>query len=371
MHVGMTTFFQNLSGDHTDREVYQHELSMADMAEPLGFESIWTAEHHFDDYTMCPNPLQFLTYMAGRTERALLGTMVMVLPWHDPVRVAEEVAVLDHMSNGRAILGVGRGQGRIEFEGFRVNMGESRERFVEYTEALMQGLETGHIEYEGKFYKQPKIGVRPFPFTSFKGRFYASAVSPESSRIMARLGIGIMIIAQKPWDKTLHELEQYREIYREMNNGEEAPQPLMVVFNCCHEDESVANEMQQKYTRRYSRSALDHYEFNNEGLADIKGYEYYGGLSKNINKHGIDSFVNFLADLQVWGTPDQVFERMREYQEMTNCAGFINGFSFGGMPHEMAKTSMRTFADKVMPRLKAMDVGPALGGGQPLTIAAE
>ncbi len=80
---------------------------MADMAEPLGFESIWTAEHHFDDYTMCPNPLQFLTYMVGRAERALLGTMVMVLPWHDPVGVAEEISVLDPMSNGRAIVGVG------------------------------------------------------------------------------------------------------------------------------------------------------------------------------------------------------------------------------------------------------------------------
>ena len=188
---------------------------------------------------------------------------------------------------------------------------------------------------------------------------------------MARLGIGIMIIAQKPWDKTLHELEQYREIYREMNNGEEAPQPLMVVFNGCHEDESIANEIHEKYIRRYSRSALDHYEFHNEGLADIKGYEYYGGLSKNIKKHGIDSFVNFLADLQVWGTPDQVFDRMREYQEMTDCAGFINGFSFGGMPHELSKTSMRTFAEKVMPRLKALDVGSSIGGGQPLTIAAE
>ena len=188
---------------------------------------------------------------------------------------------------------------------------------------------------------------------------------------MARLGIGIMIIAQKPWDKTLEELENYREIYREMNNGEEAPQPLMVVFNGCHEDESVANEIHKKYIRRYSQSALEHYEFNNEGLANIKGYEYYGGLSKNINKHGMDAFVDFLADLQVWGTPDQVYDRMRDYQELTNCSGFINGFSYGGMPHELSKESMRTFAEKVMPRLKALEVGPSIGGGQSLNIAAE
>ncbi len=109
MHVGMSTFFQNLAGGYTDQEVYAHEIAMADMAEPLGFDSIWAAEHHFDEYTMCPNVAQFLTYMAGRTNRVGLGSMVMVLPWHDPVRLAEEVLVLYHVSKGRAILGVGRG----------------------------------------------------------------------------------------------------------------------------------------------------------------------------------------------------------------------------------------------------------------------
>lgn len=370
MHVGMSTFFQNLSG-LSDREVYQHELSMADRAEPLGFESIWSAEHHFDNYTMCPNVAQFLTYMAGRTERVKLGSMVMVLPWHDPVRLAEEVSVLDQVSGGRAVLGVGRGLGRIEFEGFRRNMGESRERFIEHAEAILEALETGYIEYDGKFYRQPRTQIRPLPFQSFKGRVYASAVSPESSRIMARLGIGVMIIAQKPWDKTLAELEMYREIYRELNQGAAPPKPLMVCFIACHEDAAVADEMHAKYIRGYSRSALDHYEFHNEGLADIKGYEYYGGLSKNINKHGIDAFVDFLADLQVWGTPDQVFERLMDYQGMADCAGFIGVFSYGGMPYDLARQNMACFAEKVLPRLKAQEVGEQIGGGTPLTIAAE
>ena len=83
MHVGMSAFFQNLTGI-PDREVYQHELAMADMAEPLGFDSIWSAEHHFDDYTMCPNVAQFLTYMAGRTRRVGLGSMVMATPFDAP-----------------------------------------------------------------------------------------------------------------------------------------------------------------------------------------------------------------------------------------------------------------------------------------------
>ena len=81
MHVGMTTFFQNIGHAMSDAAVYAHEMSMADLAEPLGFDSLWSAEHHFDDYTMCPNVAQFLTYMAGRARKVKLGSMVMVLPW--------------------------------------------------------------------------------------------------------------------------------------------------------------------------------------------------------------------------------------------------------------------------------------------------
>jgi alkanesulfonate monooxygenase SsuD/methylene tetrahydromethanopterin reductase-like flavin-dependent oxidoreductase (luciferase family) len=361
MHVGMSTFFQNLTDRYDDRAVYRHELSMADLAEPLGFDSIWSAEHHFDGYTMCPNVMQFLTYMAGRTKHVQLGSMVVVLPWHDPIRLTEEVVMLDHLSDGRVILGMGRGLGRIEFEGFGREMGESRERFVEYGGAILKALETGYIEADGKFFKQPRTPIRPFPFKSFKGRVYASAVSPESSRIMAHLGIGVMIIAQKPWDKTLAELNAYREIYRDVNDGEEPPKPLMVSFIACHEDAAAATEMHREYIRGYCRSALEHYEFHNEGLADIKGYEYYGALSKNINKHGVDKFVDFLADLQIWGTPDQVFERMMDYREKTDCAGFIGVFSYGGMPHDLAKSNIRLFAKTVLPRLKRIDVGARLG----------
>ena len=89
MHVGLATVFQNPQKHRSDYDVYRNELRLADQAEPLGFESIWGVEHHFTDYTMCPDVLQFLTYMAGRTTRARLGSMVVVLPWHDPLRVAE------------------------------------------------------------------------------------------------------------------------------------------------------------------------------------------------------------------------------------------------------------------------------------------
>lgn len=360
MHVGMGTFFQNLDQASSDVEVYKHELALADQAEALGFDSVWAAEHHFTDYIMCPNVAQFLTYVAARTRRVRLGSMVMVLPWHDPVRVAEQFSVLDHMSGGRAILGIGRGLGRVEFEGFRVAMGESRKRFVEYAEAILTALETGYIEYDGEFYKQPKAAIRPFPFKSFRGRAYASAISPASAQIMARLGVGILIIAQKPWDKTIADLEQYRTLYRGIN-GQDPPRPIIASFIAVHEDEQRAKEMHNNYILRYCRSTLDHYEFDNAGLADIEGYEYYGKLAENIAKHGKDRFSGFLSDLQVSGTPDQVTEQLVDINKRIDGAGMIGVFSYGNMPADVAESNMRLFAGKVLPRLQQ-------SGGDPLAV---
>jgi len=94
MHVGYGSVFQNPNNQLSDREVWLNEIRLAEMAEPLGFDSVWAIEHHFDDYTMCPDPVQFLTYMAGRTKHVKLGSMVIVVPWHDPIRVAEQVSML-------------------------------------------------------------------------------------------------------------------------------------------------------------------------------------------------------------------------------------------------------------------------------------
>ena len=105
---------------------------------------------------MCPDPLQFLTWMAAHTEHIQLGSMVVVLPWHDPMHVAEQVSMLDNMSGDRLILGMGRGAGRIEFDGFGVPMNGSREGFVESAEMLLKGLEQGYCEYNGKFVRHPR-----------------------------------------------------------------------------------------------------------------------------------------------------------------------------------------------------------------------
>jgi alkanesulfonate monooxygenase SsuD/methylene tetrahydromethanopterin reductase-like flavin-dependent oxidoreductase (luciferase family) len=92
MHVGKGIQCQNFGDPRDDKKIFLHEVALAEQASKLGFQSLWTAEHHFKGYHLCPNVLQLLTYLAGRTSDVLLGSMVVVLPWHDPVRIAEEVS---------------------------------------------------------------------------------------------------------------------------------------------------------------------------------------------------------------------------------------------------------------------------------------
>ncbi|MCH8800296.1 MAG: LLM class flavin-dependent oxidoreductase [Chloroflexi bacterium] len=351
MHVGSSTFFQNFRRARTDLEVYQNELRLADLCEPLGYDSIWGIEHHFTDYTMCPDVLQFLSYMAGRTERIQLGSMVVVLPWHDPLRVAEQFSMLDHLSGGRAVVGVGRGLARVEFEGFKLDMTESRTRFAESTRLLVDALENGVAEFDGELIKQPRVDVRPKPFKSFQGRTYAAAVSPESSLALAQLGLGMLIIPQKPWSEVEAELKAYREIFQEIN-GSPAPPPIVVGFTFCHEDEDRALEMAKEYIGNYWESIMDHYEFHSDHLKTTKGYEYYGKFTEKIEQYGDQNVSDFFLNLQVWGTPDQCYEKIMSTRGRTGSESFLAAFSYGGMPYDEVEKSMRLFAKEVLPRLK-------------------
>jgi len=352
MHVGMCTIFQNPDKHTDDQDVYANDVRLAEMAEPLGFESVWTIEHHFTDYTMCPDPLQFLTYMAGRTQKVKLGSMVVVLPWHDPLRVAEQVSMLDHLSGGRLILGFGRGAGRVEFDAFRQDMADSRPRFIESAECVLDGLETGYCEYQGEFVKQPRAAIRPAPFKTFKGRTYAAAVSPESVEIMARLGLGLLIVPQKPWEQVEQEVAQYKESYRRVN-GEDPPAPIVAGWTFCEPDEERAYEMAKRYIGRYWQSVLDHYAFDTDHLKNQKGYEYYGKFAESIAKTGVDGAVEYFMNLQTWGTPDECYETIVRNVERIGAEAYVGIFSFAGMPWAEAERNLACFAGEVMPRLQS------------------
>jgi alkanesulfonate monooxygenase SsuD/methylene tetrahydromethanopterin reductase-like flavin-dependent oxidoreductase (luciferase family) len=357
MHVGYSVIFQGSADPAADGEVWRDEIALADRAEPLGFDSIWSVEHHFTSYTMCPDPLTFLSFMAGRTRQIKLGSMVVVLPWHDPIRVAEQVVMLDTMSGGRFVLGLGRGLGRVEFDGFRVPMGESRERFTESAQFLLQALETGVADFDGTHVHQPRRHLRPAPMLSFKGRVYASSVSPESWPIMARLGIGILIVPQKPWPTVVEELNGYRELYEQVN-GEPAPAPLVAHWTFVDEDAGRARELGRHYLGGYYESVIDHYEFTAGHLSSTKGYEHYGKVGESIDKHGASSHIDFFADLQVYGTPAQCIDRIADIQRMTGAEGVMCVGRYADMTAAEGLRNQELFARSVMPAIRGLGPNP-------------
>src|SRR5689334_20295631 len=227
MKVGIALNMLTQEG-RPDAAVLGDHLALGDLAEPLGFDSLFALEHHFTGYAMSPSPTQLLSYFAGRTKRIALGTAVIVLPWHDPVRVAEEIALLDVMSGGRCLFGFGRGAASVEYAGFRIPMEEARPRFVEAAKIIVTALTNESFEWEGEFFKIPRTSIRPRPISHPERRFYASSVSPESAEIMAKLGFGVLVIMQNEWPKAAQDIQRYQELSRGVGH---TPRPPIILTN--------------------------------------------------------------------------------------------------------------------------------------------
>ncbi len=347
MHVGMSLFFQGQKDGLSDAEVYRQDVRLGDQAEPLGFDSLWSVEHHFTGYTMVPDVLQLLTYFAGRTRRIQLGSMVVVLPWHRPVRVAEQVSMLDHLCDGRLLFGVGRGLSRFEFEGMGVPMEQSRPYFNESVELLFEALETGQCEYDGEVVQQPRVDIRPRPSRSFRGRIRAAANTEESMQVAGELGLGLLLIPQKPWDVLAKELEVYRAAFASRHAGEPpAPRFLGLVF--CDEDGDRAEARAREYMGEYWQTVLAHYDLFGAHLGHTRGYEYYAEKYDA----GVDQMTELFLGLQVWGTPEQCRERILDGAGRIGADGFMGVFSYGGMPAEEAQRNLDLFATDVLPALR-------------------
>ena len=352
MHVGYGTGFQHLN-DYSDTQFLREEIGNCEMAESLGMDSVWVTEHHFDRYSISPDPLQFLSYLAGRTKRIKLGSMAIIVPWHDPMRLAEQIVLLDHYSNGRYILGVGRGLARREFEGLRIDQNQARTRFDEYTELVLNALETGFME-GGATTKQPRRELRPRPFKSFQGRSFAAAASADSVPVVARLGLGLLVILQKPWDQVRADFELYHKCWRESHGPDVLP-PKPFCSGFCFVDESAdrAEELARKYLAAGYREALSHYDMLGKHFATTKTYERYANLSTYLNEIGEDKAVEDYVQLMPWGTPQQVLDKFSKMKDLIDMQGIMPNFNFGGMTHQESVRSLKLFVQQCMPELKS------------------
>jgi alkanesulfonate monooxygenase SsuD/methylene tetrahydromethanopterin reductase-like flavin-dependent oxidoreductase (luciferase family) len=360
MKVGMALNMLCKEG-HDDASVVREHFAMGDLVEPLGFDSLFALEHHFTGYAMSPAPTQLLAYFAGRTQRIQLGTSVIVLPWHDPVRVAEQIALLDIMCGGRCLFGFGRGAATVEYAGFRIPMEEARPRFVEAAQIVVKALSNESFEHEGQFFRLPRMSIRPRPISHPERRFYASSVSPESAEVIAKMGFGMFMIMQNEWSKAAADIYNFHDIAESVGH---APRPPVILTNVsCAETRGEAQERAFKYLGAKWDSIDTHYNFSDGHLANVKGYEAYGKVGKTYAKMKDENFrqkaTDFYVSIQITGTPDDCLQKIEDLHRLTGVGHLVTEFSFGGLPHAQAETSMRLFADRVLPTLQR---DPAFGG---------
>jgi alkanesulfonate monooxygenase SsuD/methylene tetrahydromethanopterin reductase-like flavin-dependent oxidoreductase (luciferase family) len=353
MKIGVSLSILAQAG-RSDAAVCREHLELGDLAEPLGFDSIFALEHHFTGYSMSPAPAQLLSYFAGRTKRLALGTAVIVLPWHDPIRVAESIALLDILCGGRCLFGFGRGAASVEYAGFRVAMDEARPRFVEAAKLIRLALSQPDFEWQGEYYQIPRTSIRPRPVSHPERRFFVSSVTPESAEIMAKLGFGMMVIMQNEWSKAAAEIDKFREIAVAV--GHLPPPPIILTNVSCAESREEAHERAVRYLGRKWDSIDEHYHFSDGHLATVKGYEDYAKMAKTYAKMkdaaARQKMTEFYARIQIVGTPDDCLQQIAELRNLTGTDHLIADFSYGGMPHEEAALNMRLFADRSLPVLQ-------------------
>ncbi|OAI38589.1 luciferase [bacterium SCGC AG-212-C10] len=349
-----------------DSQLYDEELALASLVEPLGFDSYWAIDHHFSPYVMTGGAIQHLTFMAGKTSRIDFGTMVVVLPWYDPVVIAEQIAVLDNMLQGRTLtLGLGRGAAKREFDAYRIPMDESRDRFAESLEVLRKALSQEWFSYEGNFYTIPETTIRPRPRNPERllERMRVAWTSPQTLPITANAGLGMLMTNQKSW-------EEYREDVRGFNamraeKGWAPVQPSVVVNVACFDTEEEAWDVIKKASIEANISVQKHYNWADvERIKNTKGYEQYAVFGEVSKAKGPEWLGERAAIPQAWGTPDQVYDKLVNVQKMTSAEEIIVNFRYGNMPIETAERSMRLFADAVLPRTHELEapLQPGMAG---------
>jgi len=340
----------------SDREIFKQELNLARIADETGFDAVWTIEHHFTPYTMVTNPLQYLTYVAGITKRVDLGTMVVVLPWHNPVRVAEDVNMLDAFlgPNRNIICGVGRGLGRREYAGLGVDQNEARGRFDEALQVLKQLLGTGKCDFDGEFFKIHGLRLRPQPEKDLSANLWCAGGTAETVQIIAKNDVKPLTIPTTSLDISLAGMRRYAAIRRDA--GYAPSHTKLALWTYVAETASEA-EKGARHMEEYGDSALRHYELLGTHLKSIKGYEQYGAQS-DVLRSNPALFTKGFYNTHPWGTPDQTIKRATELANAFGTDEIMFIFKYGAMPIDKAEKSMRLFAKEVMPALKALNPKP-------------
>jgi len=348
----------------TDDQSWRDHLDVFLQADELGFDALWSVEHHFTPYCLIPDPLQLLTYIAGRTTNLDVGSMVCVLPWWEPLKLAEEVAMLQTvLGDDRDLhIGVGRGLAKREYDSLGVDMDDSRGRFAETLEILRMALTQERFSYDGEHFTIPPTSLRPFPKNGadLVDRMYGAWGSPPSIRVVAESGLRPFLNPQKPLEEYDDDMAMFNDI-RQNEMGLGPQKPTIVLFGYCAETQEQAERDMAHYSAQYQWTALTHYDLAGDHLQKLDTYKHYaqGAEMAAAAKEAVASVQDpsernkmpgemFFVD-QICGTPDECVRRLKHVQETYGCDEVIMQVAFGGMPLSAAEKSIQLFGREVVP----------------------
>ncbi len=357
MEVGLQFIFQNTHPGMSDAEMMRKETDIALYAETVGMDFLLLPEHHFDpNYSMMPDNLQWLSYLAGKTTRIKLGTGAIILPWHqNPTRLAEKIAMLQILLGDRFLLGFGRGLAREEYRAFGVEMSSSRERFDQAAEIILDILDTGIAEYETPYFKQSRTTITPKPEHGYRDRgFLSVAMTPESGIAAANLGGTMMSFVQLPWEQHHAAVEAWRQRFAQVHPGKTPGAPVFSDFTFCHEDAEVAEKVAREYLSKYYLSVIRHYDFDGSHWGETKGYQAYQAGASAIKEIGLEAACEGFVQSQAWGTPAQIIEKWTRRAEKTGELRPAMAVSYAGLPFDMVRSSLQLIGEKVAPALRKL-----------------
>ena len=336
----------------TQAQVYKYELDLIQYAEDLGFDGVWLAEHHFRRYGIIPSIMPFAGFVAARTTKVKIGTAIVVVPFHNPIRAAEEAAMIDLLSNGRLMYGFGRGYQAVEFQGFNMALSESRERTDEAIEIMKMAWTNDEFSYNGKYTKVENVNVLPKPVQKGGPPLWTASVSPETIGHYAKKGIPFISDPISTFGRNKRASEEWKQTAAA--NGHKVDKPNFGTLRglIIGETEGEALALAEKsWKAQQDNNLINQQSAPVEKTGEFAaGYYYWKDRYLGANKQ-LDS--NFFWE-RTWiaGDPERVIRIIRDLESW----GFEHMlFTLGHYPTftlEENKRRLKIFADNVMPEFR-------------------
>ena len=340
MDFGIFTMF-SARETSTQHEIFHEWFDVVQIAEESGIDTFWLGESHFRPHrAMLASPLIGASAVASRTQRMQVGLAVQVLPLANPLRVAEEAAIVDHISEGRLIFGVGRSSFKESYNGYNVDYGESRARFMESLEVIQRAWRNEDFSYHGEFYDFENVNLVPKPYQTPHPPIRVAVESRDTFTLVGDMGFPIFIRHQMDVSELQDLLGEYEE--KRHNAGFDGPNDVILQL-ACYVAETAEEALHEPEASTMRQRRLVAESLNT--AADEEAYERLKKISET-------TYEDVLTRV-IYGTPEMVVERLHQYQEDLGITGVSLDVNPGGqVPYDRVVNSMRLLTEKVMPEFK-------------------